>query len=40
MTIDEKRAILCDWIRNLDEEALDSLISEYLSDEYDESEIE
>jgi hypothetical protein len=30
MTIDEKRESLFDWIRNLDEEALDSLIEEYL----------
>lgn len=30
MTPDEKRIALYDWIRNLDEEALDELIKEYL----------
>ena len=30
MTKEEKTEILLDWIKNLDEEALDSLIEEYL----------
>lgn len=30
MTLDEKRKALYDWIKNLDEEALDQLIIEYL----------
>lgn len=33
MTLDEKRNALYDWIRNLDEEALDALIIEYLDGE-------
>ena len=31
MTLDEKREALYDWIRNLDEEVLDSLIEEYIN---------
>ena len=33
MTLDEKRSALYSWIRNLDEEALDALIVEYLDGE-------
>jgi hypothetical protein len=33
MSLDEKRDALYDWIRNLDEAALDSLIEEYLNGE-------
>lgn len=32
MTLEEKREKLYDWIRNLDEEALNQLIIEYLED--------
>ena len=31
LTIEEKRELLFDWIRNLDEQALDLLIQEYLN---------
>ena len=33
MTLAEKREALYDWILNLDEEALDSLIEEYINGE-------
>ena len=33
MTLDEKRSALYSWLRNLDEEALNSLIIEYLDGE-------
>ena len=33
MTLDEKKEALYDWIRNLDEEALDDLIKEYINAE-------
>jgi len=33
MTLNEKREALYDWIRNLDESALDSLIDEYINGE-------
>lgn len=33
MNIDDKREMLFDWIRNLDEEALNALIAEYLDDD-------
>ena len=33
MTLDEKREALYDWIRNLDEDALDELIKECLNGE-------
>jgi hypothetical protein len=33
MTLDEKKEALYDWIRNLDEEALNQLIIEYLGGE-------
>lgn len=33
MTLDEKRETLYDWVRNLDEDALDELIKEYLNGE-------
>jgi hypothetical protein len=33
MSLDEKKEALYDWIRNLDEAALDSLIEEYLNGE-------
>ena len=33
MTLDEKREALYDWIRNLDEDALNELINECLNDE-------
>jgi hypothetical protein len=32
ITLEEKREMLYDWIRNLDEEAIDSLIQEYIMD--------
>lgn len=32
MTKEEKRKILISWINDLDEEALDSLIEEYIAD--------
>ena len=33
MTKEEKREALYDWIRNLDEFALDELIEEYINEE-------
>lgn len=34
MTQEEKRKLLIDWIKNIDEYALDDLIKEYLGEEY------
>jgi hypothetical protein len=33
MTLKEKKELLYDWIRNLDEDALDELIKEYINGE-------
>jgi len=33
MTQEEKRKLLIDWIKNIDEQALDDLIKEYLDED-------